>query len=166
MQRGLRLSGWGREECSRQAKRDARAGSGRDGEASAGHAECRRWGRAQGRLYRSTKRCAQKQRTLDSNTGFAFLGCETMDKLLNTSPSVSPHQESGDPPFSSLGNIVKIRIQTQSTSGTSDKEKMYSESYSDTGIKPPSGQNHPGSQKEAWGQVRKHQMWGMEVSTG
>lgn len=47
---------------------------------------------------------------------------------------MSPHQESRDPPFSSLGNIVKIRIQTQSTSRMSDQEKVYSESYSDIGI--------------------------------
>lgn len=78
-----------------------------------------------------------------------------------------------DPPLSSLGNTVKIRIQTPSTSGMPDKEKIYSESYLDTGIpehkteaKPLSGPNRAGSQEAAWGSVRKHHIRGMEVSAG
>lgn len=93
----LRLTGWGREEFSGQANRDARASSGRDGEASAGQAEFRRWSGAPQRLSRSRKGCTRKQRTTDSNTGFEFLGYEAMGKLLNTSLSVFPHQENGDP---------------------------------------------------------------------
>lgn len=122
--RGAQTVWMGREEFSHQAKRDARAGSGRDGEASAGHAECHRWGGAQERLFRSTK---GKEPWIQT-PALAFRAVKPWTGYLHLPQRLSSPGKR-DPPLSSLLNTVRIR--TQCTSGTSDKEKMYSESYSD-----------------------------------
>lgn len=107
---------------------------------------------------------ALKQGTLDPNTGFGFPGCETMDTLLTPPPASLLTRKAG--PTTEFTTQYCEDWNTMYQRNIRQREDVQRELLRHgipehkTEAKPLHGQNHAKSQEEAWGKVRKHQVWG------